>query len=67
MTNRLRKLRSERAWTQSDLAARLEISRQTVNALERGRRSPSLTLAFRIATLFQRPVDEIFSPGRESK
>lgn len=62
MTNHLRTLRVERAWTQADLAKLLAISRQTVNALERGRRSPSLPLAYRIASLFHRPVDEIFHP-----
>ena len=61
MKNILRELRAERAWTQADLALRLEVSRQTINALEAGRYDPSLPLAFRIARLFKRPVEKIFS------
>ena len=60
MKNRLRELRAEHDWTQSDLAFRLSVSRQTVNALETGRYDPSLPLAFRIARLFGRRIDEIF-------
>jgi putative transcriptional regulator len=60
MRNRLKVLRAERSWTQGDLADRLEVSRQTVNALETGRYDPSLPLAFRIADLFARPIEEIF-------
>ena len=60
MRNRLKVLRAERSWTQGDLAERLEVSRQTVNALETGRYDPSLPLAFRIADLFGRPIEEIF-------
>jgi putative transcriptional regulator len=60
MQNQLRALRVQRDLTQADVAARLKVSRQTVNALERGRRTPNLPLALRIAVLFERPVDEIF-------
>ncbi len=62
MRNRLKVLRAERDWTQADLAARLAVSRQTVNALETGRSDPSLPLAFRIARLFARPIEQIFFP-----
>lgn len=62
MTNSLPALRAERGWSQGDLADRLGVSRQTVNALERGRYDPSLPLAFRIAAVFDRRIDEIFSP-----
>jgi putative transcriptional regulator len=58
--NRLKVLRAERNWSQSDLAERLEVSRQSVNAIETGRYDPSLPLAFRIAKLFQLPVEQIF-------
>jgi putative transcriptional regulator len=61
--NRLRVLRAERAWSQADLAHRLEISRQSVNAIETGRYDPSLPLAFRIARLFDAPIEAIFSDG----
>lgn len=61
MNNRLRDLRAERGWSQGDLADRLEVSRQSVNAIETGRYDPSLPLAFRIAKLFERPIEEIFS------
>ena len=61
MNNRLKVLRAERDWSQSDLAERLEVSRQSVNAIETGRYDPSLPLAFRIAQLFGLPVEEIFS------
>ena len=67
MENRLRVLRAERAWSQQDLAERLEVSRQSVNAIETGKYDPSLPLAFRIAELFDRPIEEIFvSPARSS-
>ena len=67
MENRLRILRAERAWSQQDLAARLEVSRQSVNAIETGKYDPSLPLAFRIAELFERPIEDIFvSPSRHS-
>lgn len=61
MTNRLKVLRAERNWSQSDLAERLEVSRQSVNAIETGKYDPSLPLAFRIARLFDLPIEAIFS------
>jgi putative transcriptional regulator len=67
MENRLRVLRAERSWSQQDLAERLEVSRQSVNAIETGKYDPSLPLAFRIAELFGAPIEEIFiSPSRFS-
>ena len=60
MDNRLRVLRAERNWSQQDLAERLEVSRQSVNAIETGKYDPSLPLAFRIADLFALPIEEIF-------
>ena len=60
MKNRLKVLRAERDWSQADLAARLDVSRQTVNALETGKYDPSLPLAFRIARLFDQPIEAIF-------
>lgn len=66
MTNRLRVLRAERNWSQSDLADRLQVSRQSVNAIETGRYDPSLPLAFRIAELFELAIEQIFtSPSKE--
>ncbi|HWO13153.1 MAG TPA: helix-turn-helix transcriptional regulator [Polyangiaceae bacterium] len=64
MKNILPELRAERGWTQADLAARLQVSRQTVNAIETERYDPSLSLAFAIAKVFQKPIEEIFRPGR---
>ncbi len=65
MINRLRDLRAERDWSQGDLAARLEVSRQSVNAIETGRYDPSLPLAFRIAELFGLKIEDVFtSPTR---
>ena len=61
MKNILRELRTERGWTQADLALRLYVSRQTINALEAGRYDPSLPLAFKIARLFDRRIEDIFS------
>lgn len=58
--NKLDELRTERGWTQGDLAERLGVSRQTVNALERGKYDPSLPLAFKIAKLFGKPIEEVF-------
>ena len=67
MDNRLRSLRRERAWSQQDLAKRLEVSRQSVNAIETGKYDPSLPLAFRISELFERPIEDIFvSPSSRS-
>lgn len=61
--NRLKVLRAERGWSQQDLAERLEVSRQSVNAIETGRYDPSLPLAFRIADLFGMTIEEIFQRG----
>ena len=63
MKTRLKVLRAERDWTQEDLAARLGVSRQTVNSIETGKYDPSLPLAFKIARLFGQPIEEIFEPG----
>ena len=60
MKNRLKVLRAERDWSQADLAARLDVSRQTVNALETGKYDPSLPLAFKIARLFESQIEDIF-------
>jgi putative transcriptional regulator len=65
MKNRLRVLRAEREWSQADLADRLGVSRQTVNAIETGKYDPSLPLAFKIAALFGQPIEQIFSPDGE--
>lgn len=61
MKNRLKLLRAERNWNQADLAERLDVSRQSVNAIETGKYDPSLPLAFRIAALFDLPIEAIFS------
>ena len=61
MKNRLKVLRAERDWSQQDLAERLGVSRQSVNAIETGKYAPSLPLAFRIAGLFELPIEAIFS------
>jgi putative transcriptional regulator len=61
MKNRLKVLRAERDWNQADLAERLAISRQSVNAIETGKYDPSLPLAFRIAALFDAPIEAIFT------
>lgn len=66
MKNRLKVLRAERDWTQAQLAAELEVSRQTVNAIETGRYDPSLPLAFRIARTFGMAIEEIFHPDGEA-
>ena len=67
MENRLRLLRAERNWSQQTLAERLEVSRQSVNAIETGKYDPSLPLAFRIAELFNLAIEEIFvSPASRS-
>lgn len=60
MKNRLKVLRAERDWSQADLAQRLDVSRQSVNAIETGKYDPSLPLAFRIAKLFDMPIEAIF-------
>jgi putative transcriptional regulator len=61
MKNRLRVLRAERNWSQADLAERLQVSRQSVNAIETGKFDPSLPLAFRLARLFETTIEAIFS------
>jgi putative transcriptional regulator len=66
MNNRLRVLRAERHWSQADLAERLGVSRQTINALETGKYDPSLNLAFRLAHLFGLTIEEIFQPEEEA-
>lgn len=65
MINRVRELRSGHAWSQADLAERLDVSRQTVNAIETGKYDPSLPLAFRIAKLFRTSIESIFEPDKE--
>jgi len=60
MKNRLKVLRAERDWSQAELAIRLDVSRQAVNAIETGKHDPSLPLAFRISRLFDMPIEEIF-------
>lgn len=62
MKNRLKVLRAERSWTQADLATRLDVSRQTVNAVETGKYDPSLPLAFRIAHAFGVTIEDVFEP-----
>ena len=63
MKNRLKVLRAERDWSQADLARRLDVSRQSVNAIETGKYDPSLPLAFKIARLFAQPIETIFLDG----
>ena len=62
MRNRVRELREARDWTQGELAERLAVSRQTVNAIETGKYDPSLPLAFRVAKLFRKSIETIFDP-----
>ena len=62
MKNRFKVLRAERGWSQADLADRLDVSRQTINAIETGKYDPSLPLAFRIAGLFALRIEDIFTP-----
>ncbi len=64
MKNTVRDLRTEHEWSQGDLADKLEVSRQTINAIETGRYDPSLPLAFAIAKLFGKPIERIFSPEK---
>ncbi|MDK6078234.1 MULTISPECIES: helix-turn-helix transcriptional regulator [Massilia] len=66
MNNHIRTLRAERGWSQAELADMLDVSRQSVNAIETGRYDPSLPLAFAIARLFQLPIESIFIPDQES-
>lgn len=65
MNNRLRDLRTALGWSQAQLADLLNVSRQTVNAIETGRYDPSLPLAFTISQLFQQPIEAIFTPDQE--
>ena len=60
MNNRLRELREQRGWSQGQLAEQLDVSRQTINALETGKYDPSLPLAFKIARVFEQPIESIF-------
>jgi putative transcriptional regulator len=63
MKNRLRVLRAEREWSQATLADQLQVSRQTVNAIETGKYDPGLPLAFKIARLFEQQIEHVFDPG----
>jgi len=63
MKSRLRELRTQKEWSQTELAERLGVSRQTINAIETEKYDPSLPLAFKIGRLFQRPIEEIFRAG----
>ncbi len=65
MKNKLRILRAERNWSQQELASRAGVSRQTINAIETGKYDPSLKLAFRLARIFSRPIEEIFLNGEK--
>lgn len=62
MNNRLKVLRAERNWSQADLADRLGVSRQTINAIETGKYDPSLPLAFKLARLFETTIEDVFRP-----
>lgn len=65
MRNHVRTLREDRGWTQSDLAERLDVSRQTVHSIEKGKYSPSLPLAFKISRTFERPIEDVFLDDEE--
>ena len=65
MKNRLRELRAVHHWSQADLADRLDVSRQTINSIETGRYEPSLPLAFKIAGVFEAPIEALFFPEEE--
>ena len=65
MKNRVRELREGRTWSQGDLAEKLDVSRQTVNAIETGKYDPSLPLAFRIAKLFRLSIESLFDPAKD--
>jgi putative transcriptional regulator len=65
MNNHVRELRGAQGWSQAELAEHLDVSRQTINAIETGKYDPSLPLAFKIARLFGRPIETIFVPGEE--
>ena len=66
MKNRLKVLRAERNWSQADLAEKLDVSRQSVNAIETGKYDPSLPLAFKIARVFALPIEQIFADDEET-
>lgn len=66
MNNRLRQLREQQSWSQGELADRLDVSRQTIHAIETGKYDPSLPLAFRIARLFASSIESIFTPDKEN-
>ncbi|MDB2433048.1 helix-turn-helix transcriptional regulator [Luminiphilus sp.] len=66
MKNKLKVLRAERNWTQADLASALDVTRQTVNAIEKGKYDPSLPLAFKVAELFAMPIEQIFSHAEDT-
>ena len=63
MNNRVRELREAKGWSQGELAERLAVSRQTVNAIETGKSDPSLPLAFKLAKLFKKAIEDLFDPG----
>ena len=65
MINRLKVLRAERGWSQAELAGRLDVSRQAINAIETGKYDPSLPLAFRIGRLFELPIEQVFDDGKQ--
>lgn len=65
MQNKLRVLRAEREWSQADLAGKVGVSRQTINSIERGKYDPSLLLAFKLACLFELPIEDIFQPAAD--
>jgi putative transcriptional regulator len=65
MRNKLRELRTAKEWSQADLADKLDVSRQTVNAIETEKYDPSLPLAFKVARLFKTPIEEIFEPEKD--
>jgi len=65
MKNKLREMRATKEWSQSDLAEKLEVSRQTVNAIETGRYDPSLPLAFKLAGVFNLAIEDIFVPDKD--
>lgn len=65
MKNRIRVLRAERGWSQAELAEKLEVSRQSINAVETGKFDPSLPLAFRLARIFEMKIEEIFDDQQE--
>jgi putative transcriptional regulator len=65
--NKLRSLRAEHGWSQADIAEKLKVSRQTINAIETGKYDPSLPLAFALARLFDRTIEAVFEPSLEDR